>query len=157
MRYRSRFNAAGGLADFWNEWKKPTPYRWPVLFAALAMSGTLMFWITQEKYYYPPEQPKVTYITTFAEGRTDEEIRASNLENQRLKDEREAALAERIERRRELYKEVGAASGLDVNKMEAEIREQEAAEARAEEERLKALFGDDRAGDAPAESSDNSR
>ncbi|MGE5952380.1 MAG: hypothetical protein ACM308_01990 [Qipengyuania vulgaris] len=136
MPFYSRFNAAGGLADFWNEWKKPTPYRWPVLFAAFAMTGTLMFWLTQEKYYYPPEKPKVTYITTYADGRTDEEIIASNIANQRLKDEREAEAEARLERRRELYKQVGRATGLDVDQMEAEIRAQEAKEAAAEDARF---------------------
>ena len=136
MRFYSRFNAAGGIADFWNEWRKPTPYRWPILFAAFAMTGTLMFWVTQEKYYYPPEQPKVTYITTYSEGRTDEEIMASNIANQRLKEEREAEEAARLERRRELYKEVGRATGLDVDAMEAEILAQEAEEAAAEDARF---------------------
>ena len=140
MRYRSRFNAAGGIADFWNEWKKPTPHRWPILGAAVLMTGSLFFWLTAEKYYYPPEQPKVTYITTFAEGRTDAEIRASNLDNQRIKDERAAEEAERLERRRELYKEVGAATGLDVESMEERIKREEAAEAAAERARLEALF-----------------
>ena len=141
MRYRTRFNAAGGIADFWNQWKQPTPHRWPILAASLLMSGSLFFWLTQEQYYYPPEQPKVTYITTFAEGRTDEEIRASNIENQKRKDAREAERARILERRRELYKEVGAASGLDVEDMEARIKAEEAAEAQAERERLDELFG----------------
>ena len=141
MRYRTRFNAAGGIADFRNQWKQPTPHRWPILAASLLMSGSLFFWLTQEQYYYPPEQPKVTYITTFAEGRTDEEIRASNIENQKRKDAREAERARILERRRELYKEVGAASGLDVEDMEARIKAEEAAEAQAERERLDELFG----------------
>ena len=142
MRYRTRFNAVGGISDFLQEWRKPTPHRWPILGAAFLMSGSLFFWLTQEQYYYPPEQPKVTYITTFAEGRTDEEIRASNLENQRLKDERAAEQAELLERRRELYKEVGAATGLDVEAMEARIKEEEAAEAAAERARLEKLFSE---------------
>ena len=142
MRFRTRFNAAGGIADFWNEWKKPTPYRWPILAASFAMSGTMFYWLTKEEYYYPPEVPKVTYITTFAEGRTDEEIRQSNLENQRIQDEREAE-RERIEqRRRDLYKSLGAATGLDVEAMEAEAEAERAAEARAERERLEGLFGE---------------
>ena len=142
MRFRTRFNAAGGIADFWNEWKKPTPYRWPILAASFAMSGTMFYWLTKEEYYYPPEVPKVTYITTFAEGRTDEEIRQSNLENQRIQDEREAE-RERIEqRRRDLYKSLGAATGLDVEAMEAEAEAERAAEEQAERERLEGLFGE---------------
>ncbi len=136
MPFYSRFNAAGGLADFWNEWKKPTPHRWPILLASLMLTGTLFSWLASERYYYPPEKPKVTYITTYAEGRTDEEILASNIENQRLKEEREAEEMARIERRRELYKQVGRATGLDVDQMEAEIRAQEAEEAAAEDARF---------------------
>ena len=140
MRYRSRFNAAGGIADFWNEWKKPTPHRWPILGASLLMTGTLFFWLTKEEYYYPPETPQVTYITTFADGRTDEEIRQSNIENQALKDER-AAERERIEqRRRDIYKALGAATGVDVETMEAEAEAERAAEEQAERERLGELF-----------------
>lgn len=142
MRFRTRFNAVGGIADFWEQWKRPTPHRWPLLALSFLVSGSLLFWVTQEKYYYPPEVPEVTYITTFADDRTDEEIRQSNLENQRLKEERQAEEARRLERRRELYKEIGAASGLDVEAMEAQIEAEEAAEARAERERLKRLFGD---------------
>lgn len=142
MRFRTRFNAVGGIADFWEQWKRPTPHRWPLLALSFLVSGSLLFWVTQEKYYYPPEVPEVTYITTFADDRTDEEIRQSNLENQRLKEERQAEEARRLERRRELYKEIGAASGLDVEAMEAQIEAEEAAEAQAERERLQRLFGD---------------
>ena len=142
MRFRTRFNAAGGIADFWNEWKKPTPYRWPILALSLAISGTMFYWLTKEEYYYPPEVPQVTYITTFAEGRTEEEIRQSNIENQRIQDERQAE-RERIEqRRRDLYKSLGAATGLDVEAMEAEAEAERAAEEQAERERLEELFGD---------------
>ncbi len=142
MRFRSRFNAAGGIADFWNEWRKPTPYRWPILALSFAISGTMFYWLTKEEYYYPPEVPQVTYITTFAEGRTEEEIRQSNIENQRIQDELQAE-RERIEqRRRDLYKSLGAATGLDVEAMEAKAEAERAAEERAERERLAELFGD---------------
>ena len=140
MRIRSRFNAAGGIADFWNEWKKPTPYRWPILGASFLMTGTLFFWLPKEEYYYPPEVPKVTYITTFAEGRTDEEIRQSNIENQALKDERAAEREQIEQRRRDIYKALGAATGVDVETMEAEAEAERAAEEQAERERLGELF-----------------
>ena len=143
MRYLTRFNAAGGVADFWQEWKKPNPYRWPILGASVLMSALVLGWLSQEVYYYPPEQPEITYITTFAEGRTDEEIIQSNIENQRRKEERAAELAELEERRREIYKTIGAATGIDVDAMEAEAEAERAAAERAEQERLDRLFGDD--------------
>ena len=143
MRYLTRFNAAGGVADFWQEWKKPNPYRWPIMGASVLMSALVLGWLSQEVYYYPPEQPEITYITTFAEGRTDEEIIQSNIENQRRKEERAAELAEIEERRREIYKTIGAATGIDVDAMEAEAEAERAAAERAEQERLDRLFGDD--------------
>lgn len=143
MRYLTRFNAAGGVADFWQEWKKPNPYRWPIMGASVLMSALVLGWLSQEVYYYPPEQPEITYITTFAEGRTDEEIIQSNIENQRRKEERAAELAEIEERRREIYKIIGAATGIDVDAMEAEAEAERAAAEQAEQERLDRLFGDD--------------
>lgn len=152
MRFRNRINPVGGIADFWNEFKRPNPYRWPILAASFLCTGTIFFWLTQEKYYYPPEVPKVTYISTFADGRTDEEIRQSNIENQIEKDERQAEQDRIDQRRREFYKTLGAATGVDVDAIEAEAEAERAAEERAERERLEGLFGkkDDQADTAVA-------
>jgi len=148
-------NPVGGMADFWNEIRRPTPYRWPVLAASLLTSGTLMFWLTQEEYFVPPAPPRVTYITTFEEGRSDAEIRQSNIENQRRKEAREAELAAREERKRDLYRSLGRATGLDVDAMEAEARAEQAREDAAERARLERLFdaqgSNDAAEPAPAE------
>ena len=141
MRLMSRMNPVGGISDFWHEIRRPTPYRWPVLAASLAMTGTLLFWLTQEDYFVPPAPPRVTYITTFEEGRSDAEIRQSNIENQRRKEERQAAFAAREERKRALYRSLGRATGLDVDTMEREARAEEAREAAAERARLEGLFG----------------
>jgi len=128
MSFITRFNPKPAAADFWSEFSKPQPYRIPILLASCAATGLLIYSFTQEKVVLPPERPEVTYITTFAPGRTDDEIRAANLANQ----ERQDAIAERIaareERKRELYRALGRASGMDVEAMEAEIAEQEAAE-----------------------------
>ena len=136
MRLMSRMNPVGGVTDFWEEFRRPNPYRWPVLAASLVMTGTLLAWVTQEDYFVPPAPPQVTYITTFAEGRTDEEIRRSNIENQRRKDQMAAELAAREERRKELYRALGRATGIDVDRMEAEAKAEEAREAAALKARL---------------------
>ncbi len=141
MRIISRMNPVGGMSDFWSEIRRPTPYRWPVLAASLLTSGTLLFWVTQEDYFVPPPPPRVTYITTFAEGRTDAEIRQSNIENQRRTDAREAALAAREERKRTIYRELGRATGIDVDRMEAEAAAERARAEAAEKARLDRLFG----------------
>lgn len=142
MRLISRLNPTEGIGDFWAYIRRPQPYRWPILGLSVLMTGTLLFWVFQEKYYLPPERPQVIYITTFAPGRTDEEIMASNRANQARQDALAAEQAEREEIRREIYRTLGRASGMDVEKIEREAAEERAREAAAEAERREALIGD---------------
>lgn len=135
MRMMSRFNPAGGIRDLWTEFRKPNPYRWPILLASAVPMLLTVWWATGERVILPPERPRVTLISTLPAGRTDEEIRASNLENQRYNDRIRALQAERDEQVKDMYRELGRATGLDVDAMEAEIaadraREQAAREAR---------------------------
>ena len=141
----SRFNPTTGLLDFWNELRKPNPYRWPILAVSLVPFGLLMYYFAGETQYKDPERPQITYITSFAPDRSDEEIAASNLENQEVKELREAYQAELTERKRDAYKALGAASGMDVEEIEqrgAETRAREEAERRAELDRLMGRTGD---------------
>jgi uncharacterized protein (UPF0335 family) len=131
MKISSRFNPAGGISDFWNEIRRPTPYRWPVLGASLACSFGLLFWVTQERVLVPPEPPKVSYISTFAAGRSDAEIIASNQANQLRKERLAAEQAKRDEEVKEMYRTLGRATGIDVDAMERKIAQEKAAEAAA--------------------------
>ncbi len=76
-----------------------------------------------------PERPKIVYITSYAPNRSDAEITASNKENQLKKEERAAQLAEADERRKDMYRTLGRATGVDVDAMEQEIARDQAAEA----------------------------
>ncbi len=129
MRLASRFNPTGGIADFWHEIRRPTPYRWPVLGLSLLCTFALLFWVTKERVMVPPEPPKVSFISTFAEGRTDAEIVASNLENQKRKERREAERAKLEEEVKAAYRALGRATGVDVDAMERKIAEEKKAEA----------------------------
>lgn len=133
MLSRSRFNPTSGLIDFWQEFRKPNPYRWPILGASVIPAVLIFGWAMSQTHYKEPERPRVTYITSFAEDRTIDEIIASNLENQELKELRAAKQAEIARRKRDLYKALGAAAGMDVNKIEAEADARRAAEAAAAE------------------------
>lgn len=137
----SRFNPAPGIVDFWNEFRKPNPYRWPILIASTAPFALIMVWLTGEKHYGTPEKPRITYITTYDPDRTDAEIIASNIENQEVKDLREAQDAELAQRKRDLYKALGAAAGMDVDEIERRADENRAAEEAAEQARLDEMFG----------------
>lgn len=141
MLSRSRFNPASGLADFWNEFRKPNPYRWPILAASLVPAVLIFGWALSQTHYKDPERPKVTYITTFAEDRTIDEIIASNIENQQLKELRAAQEAEIAQTKREMYKALGAAAGMDVEAIEAKAEARRAAEAAAAEKKRAELLG----------------
>lgn len=118
MGYWSRISPRGAVADLVNEWRKPTPYRWPILGLSVALTVTMLVVLIPDSQRIPPPRPEITYITTFAPDRTEAEIVASNLANQKRKEEHAAALAAAEERRKEAYRTLGRASGFDVDKLE---------------------------------------
>lgn len=137
----SRFNPTTGALDFWHEFTKPNPYRWPILAASMVPFGIILWWLAGETVYKTPERPEITYITTFDPERTDAQIMESNLANQEVKDLREAAEEDLETRKRELYKALGAAAGMDVEEIERRGEEARAAEEAAEQARLDEMFG----------------
>lgn len=138
---KSRFNPAPGVLDFWNEFKKPNPFRAPILLASMAPFGVIFWWLSSETVYKTPDRPSITYITTFDPNRSDAEIEASNLENQEVKELREAQEEALAERKRDLYKALGAAAGMDVEEIARRADEARAAEEAAEQARRDELFG----------------
>ncbi|MDN3646239.1 hypothetical protein QWY75_08500 [Pontixanthobacter aestiaquae] len=138
MSLIQRLNPAGGIADFWQEFRKPTPYRWPILAVSVSMTAGLMFLIIREDVVGPPVPPDVTYITSFAADRTDEEIIATNLIYQAHKEKRDAMIAAREERKKEIYRALARASGMNPREIEKKAAEQMARED-AEAARLRAV------------------
>lgn len=126
MRYFKHISPAGAASDLVVTWKE-NPYRWRVLAVSLLLTGGMLYVFLPENQRVEPRPPSITWITTFADGRSDAEILASNRENQMRQDELNALYEERAELRRELYRELGRATGLDVDEMEAKIRRDEAA------------------------------
>lgn len=139
MLRNTRFNPGPGLADFWNEIRRPQPYRWPILALSVLPVAGILAWALDQRYYAEPERPRIQYITTLEDGRSDAEIAAEIRANQELKDLRAAEEARIAARKREMYKALGAAAGMDVERMEREAEAERAAaaaaEARAREER----------------------
>lgn len=134
MGFLKRLNPTEGVVDFWTEFRKPNPYRWRILGASVLLTGTIIYSVASERSYAPPLKPDVTYITTFAPGRSDAEIVAGNIANQKRKDELAARHRELEERKKEMYRELGRATGIDVDKMEADIAAEEAAQEAAVDE-----------------------
>lgn len=138
---KSRFNPAPGVADFWNEFRKPNPWRIPILLASMAPFGLIFLWLSGETLYKDPERPSITYITTFDPARSDADIIASNEANQEVKELRDEAFEDLAERKRELYKALGAAAGMDVEEIERRAQETRKAEAAEREAQLAELMG----------------
>ena len=135
MPSKSRFNPAPGLADFWNEIRRPHPYRWPILALSVMPVAAILYWALGTTVYAEPERPQITYITTLDAARSDAEIAAELRANQEIKELR-AAEQERIaERKRAMYKALGAAAGMDVEATEREAEAERAAAAAAEAKR----------------------
>jgi hypothetical protein len=149
MKYWQKFSPRGtvdALSDLFDYWRQPTPYRWQILGASVALTFTLMVLFLPETEYKDPARPEVTYISTFDPDRTDAEIRASNLENQKRKEARAAEAAARRERKREAAKALGRATWIDVDAMERQAerdRAKQEAAAAAEQARLRARVKSD--------------
>lgn len=128
MSFWRRISPRRAVEDFAEEWRRPQPYRWRALGLAVAATFALMVILIPESQRAEPARPDVTYITSWPADRTDDEIIASNLENQRRQEELAAIQERRAELRRDMYRELGRATGIDVAEMEREIARQEAAE-----------------------------
>jgi hypothetical protein len=126
--YWQRFAPRGALEDLLAYWRQPTPYRWQILALSVGLTFTLMVLFVPESERIEPRHPDVTYITTFAPGRTDAEIIASNRANQARQDELRAEQKAREEAARDAYRRLGRATGLDVDAMEEQIARDRAAE-----------------------------
>ena len=140
MLSNSRFNPTSGIADFWNEIRRPQPYRWPILGLSILPVALILYWAMGSTVYGEPERPKITYITTLDPARTDAEIMAENIANQEVKDLRAAEEARIAAKKRDMYKALGAAAGMDVEEMERKAEaERAAAEAAQASQRDKLL------------------
>lgn len=75
-----------------------------------------------------PRPPQVTYITSWPADRTEAEIIASNIANQKRKEKLAAEQARRDEEVRQIYKTIGRYSGMDVDAIEKKAMAERAAE-----------------------------
>lgn len=121
----------GAVSDFVTVWRSAGRNRWRFVLAALVASGTVLSLIIREEHRVPPRMPSITYINSWRADRTDEEIKASNLEFQKIKDDRLREQAEAEEETKKLYRTLGRISGMDVDKIERDAAAERAAEAKA--------------------------
>jgi hypothetical protein len=118
------------VKDFVAVFRDAGTNRWRIALAASCTALTFSM-LTREEHRIPQRLPYITYINSWRDGRSDAEIKASNVANQKMK-EKEAAEAERdAQETRDLYKALGRASGMDVDAIEAKAKADEATAAAA--------------------------
>ena len=122
----------GAIADFIGVFREAGRNRWRIFGLALLPPLGIFWTFANEEVRGPPRGPVVTYITTFAAGRSEAEIEASNIANQRYQDQLRAEQAKREEDVRQIYVKIGRISGMDVDAIERKAKaDREADAARA--------------------------
>ena len=121
----------GMVADFIEVWKQAGAHRWRIAALSAACTFAVFAVMWQQEASGPHAPPKVTYITSWHADRTDEEIMASNIANQKRKEAYAAEQAKRDEEVRNIYKALGRLSGMDVEKIAREADAERAAEKKA--------------------------
>jgi len=119
----------GAIADLRTVYAQAGSNRWWFMGLAALTTFGIFSVMAYENWKGPRPKPEIIYITSWPEHRTDAETKAFIEENQRRKDEREAAIAKAQEAERDMYKSLGKMSGMDVDGIE-----QRAAADRAREE-----------------------
>ncbi|PLK26616.1 hypothetical protein [Novosphingobium sp. TH158] len=126
--YWQHINPRGALADFREVFRQAGKNRWRIAAASLAITSVLFWALTKDSWRIPPARPQITYINSWPLDRTEAETQAFIRKNQAMKDEQEAIRKRNEEETKALYRQLGRISGMDVEKIEREAREQEAAE-----------------------------
>jgi pyrimidine deaminase RibD-like protein len=121
----------GAVSDFIAVFRDAGPNRWRIALAAAGCTALTFSLLTREEHRIPQRLPTITYINSWREGRSDAEIEAGNIANQKMKEKEAAEAARDAQETRDLYKALGRASGMDVDAIEAKAKADEATEAAA--------------------------
>lgn len=130
-RILRRINPLAAMGDLGKELARPHPHRFKIMGVAAMVTVGLFSVMWQEGGAGIPLPPKITYVESFAPGRSEAEIVAGNEAATRAARAAEAEEAASAERVRQMYKTLGRVSGMDVDKIEAEAKAEREAEAAA--------------------------
>ncbi|HMP55126.1 MAG TPA: hypothetical protein PKD92_00950 [Novosphingobium sp.] len=127
-RFMRDVSVRGSISDFKVVIEQAGPHRWTfAILAAICTAGIFSLLVGYEQPGLP-RPPVVTYITSWPADRTEAEIIASNIENQKRKERLAAEQARREEEVRQIYKTIGRLSGMDVEAIEKKAEAERAAE-----------------------------
>jgi hypothetical protein len=94
----------------------------------VALTFTMMVLFAPKTERAPPAKPNVIWINSWPEGRSEKEIVASNIANQKRKDADAAVAKEREEFRKEFYRKLAKASGMDPDELARQYGARDAAQ-----------------------------
>lgn len=140
MSYWQKINPTGAIADFRAVFRDAGPKRWPVALVAASITVGIFSTMAAESWKMPRPLPKVTYINSWPIDRTQAESRAFVEANQKLKDEQQARIEAYEAEGRKLWSTLGRASGMDVDKLEAQAEAERAAAKAAEQAKADAVL-----------------
>ncbi len=118
-RFWREASLRGAIADFRVVYQQSEPYRFRIAALAGLCTFGIFYVMWQEEARGLPPPPKVTYFNSWRADRSDKEIIASNIANQKRKEREAADEAAHQERIRQMYKTLGRYSGMDVDAIEA--------------------------------------
>ncbi len=119
----------GMVEDFAEVYRQAGKNRWWIAIASAACTIGIFSMMWHEGGRGLPRPPIVTYITVWDPHRTQAEIVASNIANQRRKDWLAAQQAKRDDEVRAMYRTIGRASGMDVDAIEKKAKAEQAVQA----------------------------
>ena len=128
------------VQDLWQLLGAPNEYRTRSLLMAASITGGIFYVMVQQEGRGLPRPPTVIFFESWRADRSDKEIIAGNIaatKQARAEAAEEEARAEDV---RQMYKAVGAATGLDTKTMYEQGKAEREAEARAQAARNKALL-----------------
>ena len=128
------------ILDLWKILGAPSEFRLPALALAAIVTGSIFWGMAQEGGRALPHPPKVLYFNSWRADRTDKDIIAGNIKAAREAKAEAAAEEVTAEDVRQMYKSVGAATGLDTNAMYKQGKAERIAEAKALAAHNKALL-----------------
>ncbi len=131
MSFWRNISPGGAIGDFLTVFRSAGANRWRLMIPAALVTIGLFSIMFQEGGRGLPRTPKVIYIKSWRLDRSDREIIAGNIANQKRKDAIAAEEARRAEDVRQMYKTLGRYSGMDVDAIEKQAQAERAAEAQA--------------------------
>ena len=104
------------------------PHRWRWMVVSAIIPVSVFSWFYSQEYIAEPRPPKVIYVQNWRADRTDAEIIAGNIAAAQAKAAQQAMEDQRAEDMKQMYKAVGRATFIDVDKIERDAKAEQAAE-----------------------------